>query len=170
MGLGLADESDGGTEFCVRGQDAVISVAMHTRGRYKASEPLEELKRREHEFGAAVWRRLGQAIDKPALGRGEGNDAAGGVEPFEREGWASTVSEQPFDARAVLALDVDGRVDAESTGALPREHAVGVGFVEHASAVEVPEHAALDDVLELVPVLGSEPDGLIEACLAVGRL
>ncbi len=83
-------------------------------------------------------------------------DDAGGVEPFERERWTSTVSEQPFDACWVLALDADGRVDAESTGALPREHAVGVGFVEQAVASEVPEHAALDDVLELVPVLESE--------------
>jgi len=52
---------------------------------------------------------------------------------------------------------VGGRVDAESTGALPREHTVGVGFVEQASPVEVPEHAALDDVLKLVPVLGMSP-------------
>jgi len=36
-----------------------------------------------------------------------------------------------------LALDADGRVDAEPTGALLGEHAVGVGFVEQAVASEV---------------------------------
>ena len=40
-------------------EDPVISVAMDARGRDEASEPLEELERREHEFGAAVGRRLG---------------------------------------------------------------------------------------------------------------
>ena len=47
---------------------------------------------------------------------------------------------------------------------------MGVGFVEQATGAEVPEHAALHDVLELVPVLGSEPGGLMEADLAVGRV
>ena len=40
-------------------EDPVISVAMDARGRDEASEPLEELERREHELGAAVGRRLG---------------------------------------------------------------------------------------------------------------
>ena len=57
---------------------------------------------------------------------------AGCVEPFEREGRPSTVAEQPFDAGSVLALDADGRIDAEPAGAAPREHAVGIGFVEQA--------------------------------------
>jgi hypothetical protein len=47
-------------------------------------------------------------------------------------------------------------VEAEPTGALPGEHAVGVGFVEQAVAAEVAEHASLENVLEFGPVLGSE--------------
>jgi len=37
----------------------VVAMAMDARGRYEASDPLEELNRREHEFGAAVGRGLG---------------------------------------------------------------------------------------------------------------
>ncbi len=54
--------------------------------RYKASEPLEELKRREQKLGVAVRRRHGQPTDELGLWRAEGHDAAGGMEPFEREG------------------------------------------------------------------------------------
>ena len=105
-------------------------------------------------------------------------DDAGGVEPFERERWTSTVSEQPFDACSVLALDADGRVDAESTGALPREHAVGVGFVEQALRAEVAEHTALDYVLEfagrrrrrrLRAIGGRHASGVVRGAVGRGR-
>jgi len=79
---------------------------------------------------------------------------AGCVEPFESEGRSGTVAEQPFDAGSVLALDADGRIDAEPAGAAPREHAVGIGFVEQAMRAEVAEHTSLDNVLDFVPVLG----------------
>jgi len=59
LGFGPADAGDGGAEFGVRGKDAVVAVAMDARGRYEASDPLEELNRREHELGAAVGRGLG---------------------------------------------------------------------------------------------------------------
>ncbi len=48
---------DGGTESGThlrrvpRRQDAVVSVAMDTRGRYEVNEPLDELKRTEQELG-----------------------------------------------------------------------------------------------------------------------
>ncbi len=48
--------------------------------------------------------------------------------------------------------------------------AAGVGFVEQAVAVEVAQHATLHDVLQFMPVLGSEPGGLMEADLSVGCL
>ena len=151
----------------------MVAVAMDSRGRYETSEPLEKLKRRQQELGAAVGRRLGQSIDEARIGRAERNDAAGGVEPFQSEGRSSTVAEQPFDAGSVLALDVDGRIDAEPTGALPRKHAVGIGFVEQAdppsvgARAEVAEDTALYDVLQFVPVLGNELGGLVEADLPV---
>ena len=88
---------------------------------------------------------------------------------MQSEGRSGTVAEQPFDACPVLALDADGRIDAEPTGPLPGEHAVSVGFVEQAVAMEVAEHTALDNVLEFVPVLGLKEGGLMEADLpAVG--
>ena len=96
----------------------MISMTVDARGWDEASDPLEELNRREQELGAAVGRRLGQPIDELGLGRAERDDAAGRVESFQREGRPSTVTEQPFDACSVLALDAHGRVDAEPTGAL----------------------------------------------------
>jgi hypothetical protein len=47
------------------------------------------------------------------------------MDSLQSEGWTSTVAEQPFDACSVLTLDADGCVDAEPTGALSGEHAVG---------------------------------------------
>ena len=79
FGYGPADARDGGTEFGVRRQDAVVAMAMDSRGRYETSEPLEKLNRREHEFGTAVGRGPGQPIDEPRLRRAEGDDTAGGV-------------------------------------------------------------------------------------------
>ncbi len=42
---------------------------------------------------------------------------------------------------------------------------MGVGFVEQAVRTEVAQHATLHDVLELMPVLGRESGGLMEAHL-----
>ena len=44
---------------------------------------------------------------------------------------------------------------------------MGVGFVEQAVRTEVAQHTTLHDVLELVPVLGRESGGLMEAHLTV---
>jgi hypothetical protein len=59
LDFGPADARDGGTEFGVRSQDAVVAVAVDTWGWYETSEPLEKLNRREHELGAAVGCGLG---------------------------------------------------------------------------------------------------------------
>jgi hypothetical protein len=128
-------------------------MAVDTWGWYETSEPLEKLKRREHEFGAAVRCRLGyptfggQPIDEPRLWRAERDDPGGGVESLQSKGRTSTVPEQPFDTCSVFTLDADGRVDTEPTGALPGKHAVGVGLVEESVATEVAQDTALDDVL-----------------------
>jgi hypothetical protein len=78
------------------------------------------------------------------------------VEALEGEGWPGAVTDQPLDACPVVALDANGGVDAEAAGALPGEHALGIGLVEKAAGAEVPEHAALNDTLEVEPV------GLVE--------
>ena len=99
LGVRPADACDGGTEFGVRSEDPVVPVAMDARGRYETSQPLKKLKRREPQLGAAVGThlrrvpRLGQPIDEPGLGRGERDDAAGGVQPLKSEGRTSTVAE-----------------------------------------------------------------------------
>ena len=148
----------------------MIPVAVESWGCDEASKPLEELNRRKQELGASVRRGLGQPIDELGLRRAEGDDAAGGVEPLQGEGWTSTVPEQPFDACSVLTLDADGGVDAEATGALPGEHAVGIGLLEQAVAIEVAEHTLLDDVLEFVPMLGLQEGGFMEPGRPIGGL
>jgi hypothetical protein len=44
----------------------------------------------------------------------------------------------------------------------------GVGFVEETAGAEVAEHAALNDALEVEPVLGLRPGGFMESGLTVG--
>jgi hypothetical protein len=78
------------------------------------------------------------------------------VKSFEGEGRPGTVAQEALNARTVVALDANGGVDAEAAGALPGEHALGIGLVEKAAGAEVPEHAALNDTLEVEPV------GLVE--------
>ena len=92
------------------------------------------------------------------------------MESLQGKGRTSAVAEQPFDSSMVVTLDADGGVDAESAGALPDEHAVGIGFVEQAVRAEVAEHATLDDALEVEPVVGLKEGGLIEMHLIIGGL
>ena len=82
LGCGLANARDGSTEFGVRSEHSVVPVAVEAWAWYEPSEPLEKLQRREPELGAAVRSWLRQSIDKPGLGRGERDDAAGGVQPL----------------------------------------------------------------------------------------
>lgn len=88
------------------------------------------------------------------------------MESLQREGRPGTVPDESFDSLSVIAQDADGSIDAEPTRSPPVEHAVGVGLVEEAAGAEVPEHAALDDALEFVPVVGLEMGGLMEAGIA----
>lgn len=79
-------------------------------------------------------------------------------------------ADESLDALPVIALDADGSIDAEATGSLPAEHAVSVGFIEEAAPPEVPQHAALNDVLEFLPVVGLKQGGLVKADLTVRTL
>ena len=76
------------------------------------------------------------------------------MKPLKSEGRPGTVSDESLDTLPVLTLEADRSVNAEPAGALPSEHAVRIGLVEEAAAPEVPEHAALDDALEVEPVVG----------------
>jgi hypothetical protein len=92
------------------------------------------------------------------------------VEALEGEGWPGAVTDQALDACTVVALDANGGVDAEAAGALPGEHALGIGLIEKAAHTEVPEHTALNDTLEAEPVMFVEQAGLVEAHSSVGDL
>jgi hypothetical protein len=48
------------------------------------------------------------------------------MEPLQRKGRPGAVADEPLDALPVIAQDMDGSIDAETTGSLPAEHAVGV--------------------------------------------
>jgi hypothetical protein len=90
------------------------------------------------------------------------------MEPLESEGRPGTVSDEPFDALPVITLDADRSVNAEPAGALPSEHAVRIGLVEETVGAEVPEDTALDDALEVEPVMGLKPGGFMEPGLTDG--
>jgi hypothetical protein len=47
---------------------------------------------------------------------------------------------------------------------------LGVGFIEEIAAPEVAKHAALDDALQVLPVVVRNQGGLMEADLTVGGL
>jgi len=85
------------------------------------------------------------------------------MEAFEREGRPGTVPDEPFQAAAVVALNVHRGVDAEPAGSLPGEHTNGVVFLEQAPGAEVAQNAALHEALEGEGVVGGEPGGLVEA-------
>jgi hypothetical protein len=122
---------------------------MDSRGRDELGESVEELERREQQLGAAVDVGLGVAVEEAGLGRRKGRGGVEGVQPFEREGWTGTVTDETFDARPVFALDAHGGVDAEPARALPGQHAGGVELVEESLATEVAEDASLDDRLHM---------------------
>lgn len=65
-----SDGYDGGPQLGVRGEGAVIAVAVHARGRDEASESLQKLERGEAKLGTTVLRRPGEPIDEAALARG----------------------------------------------------------------------------------------------------
>ena len=146
----------------------MVAVAVHAGRRDEPGDALQELEGREQDLGAAVGRGPWEAVEQSGLWRGEAGRAARGVKPFEGEGRPGTVAKQTLDARTVVALDVDGSVDAEAAGPLPGEHAVGIGLVEKAARAEVPEHATLDDTLEAEPMDFVEHGGLVEADRSVG--
>jgi hypothetical protein len=170
LSLGPTDGDDDGSGSSVRGKHAVVPMAVHAGRWDEPGEALQELEGGEHDLGAPIGRGFGEPIEEPCVGRGEGGRSAQGVKALEGEGWPGAVTDQAFDARTVLTLDANGSVDAEAAGALPGEHALGIGLVEKAARVEVPEHAALDDTREVEPVVFVEDGGLIEADSSVGGL
>jgi len=85
------------------------------------------------------------------------------MEALKGKRGSGTVAQEALDAGTVVARDADGGIDAEPAGALPGEHALGVGFVEKGVPTEVPEHAALNNALEVEPVACVEQCRLVEA-------
>jgi len=146
----------------------VIPIPVDAGGRNEGSQPFEKLKGREQDLGTTVWCRLGEPVQQPGLARAEGRDSVGRMEPLEGERRPGTVSDEPFHALTVITRDADGGIDAEPTGSLPSEHAVG--FVKEALGAEVAEHAALDDALEVEPVVGLKPGGFMKSDLTVRPL
>ena len=106
------------------------------------------------------------------------------MEALKGKRGSGTVAQEALDAGTVVARDADGGIDAEPggherlsksasgsppalrsspAGALPGEHALGVGFVEKGVPTEVPEHTALNNALEVEPVVCVEQCRLVEA-------
>ena len=68
-GLGPAEGDDRGAELGVRGQHAVVAVAVEARGRDEPGDSLEELYGREQEFGTALQVGPGEPVKEPGRPR-----------------------------------------------------------------------------------------------------
>ena len=162
VGPAFAQGDHLGPKLGVRGKHSVIAMAMDTWWRKQSRQPLEQLHGRQDEDAPPVGCRTGEPVDESGIRRSQRLVAAYGVEPVEREGWSGTVADEPLEAVAVVPLDADRGVDAESTRALPREHVGGGGLVEEIVTAEIPEAALLDRALELLPVPRFELGSLVE--------
>jgi hypothetical protein len=89
------------------------------------------------------------------------------MEAFEGKGRTCAVPHQPLDTVPVMTFDTNGGVDAEPSGALPCEHAVGVGIVKEALGSEVAKDAPLYDPLKIMPVGRCELAGRMESDVSV---
>ena len=145
----------------------MIAVTMDAWRVNEQGESLEELDGSERESGAAVRCGMGQTIDDAFATR---CTVPVSLEPFECEGRTHTVAREAFEPGTVPSRDVDRGIDAEPPGGLPREHVIGDVAFEQTLAVEVPERAVANRVLELVPVGGREMGGLVELDRALGIL
>ena len=145
----------------------MIAVAMDAWRVNEQGEPFEELERSERESRGTIRCGMGKTIDDALA---SGRTVAGSLDPFEGEWRTSTVAQKTFESCTVTGRDVNRRIDAEPAGGLPSEHVIGDVAFEQTVAVEVPEHAVANGLLELIPVGGREMGGLVELDRAQGIL
>jgi hypothetical protein len=86
---------------------------------------------RKGQRGAAVGLGFGQSIDHP-----HGVDPG---QPFQGEGRAGTVAQQPLQAGAVVPGNPHRRVEGKTT-VLPTEHVLGVRRLQQPAAGKPPQH------------------------------
>ncbi len=82
---------------------------------------------------------------------------------MQREGWAGTVPKQALEAGAIMGADAHRTVQAEATGAPPREHVLSVALGEQGSANVQLQDPTLYDRREGPCALGVESDRSLEA-------
>ena len=145
----------------------MIAVTVDAWRVNQQSESLEELQRSERESRGTVRCGMGETIDDALASR---RAVPCSLEPFEGEGRTGTVAQESFEPGTVMSRDVDRGIDAEPAGGLPGEHVIGDVAFEQTLAVEVPEHAVANGLLELIPVGGREMGGLVELDRALGIL
>ncbi len=71
-------------------------------------------------------------------------------------------ADQALEAGAVVGLDADGAVEAETTGAAPGPHVGGLVGFEETPAHEEPKHAVLNEGVEGAGGVGVESSGAVE--------
>jgi len=82
---------------------------------------------------------------------------------MQREGWGGTVPKQALEAGAIMGADAHRTVQAEATGAPPREHVLSVALGEQGSANVQLQDPTLYDRREGPCALGVESDRSLEA-------
>lgn len=107
-------------------QHPVVTMAMPARLSNQRRQTPNQFERREHQADAAAGTRLDALVDqvfgvdfRPAL---------------QREGRASSIPQQPFQARAVGAFDAHAGIDREAATVRPVRHRLGVFRLKHTAS------------------------------------
>lgn len=111
-----------GPEPGVGGQNPVVAVPVDAGRWNQSGERFEEFEGREGEEGAAVGRGTGRPVDHPTDAGviGPGSRIPLDAQAVEGEGGPGAVAQEPLPPGAVGAMDVDGGIETEPTGALRR--------------------------------------------------
>jgi len=111
-------------------------MPMSARRRNQRRQTLDQFERCEHQADAAAGTRLDALVDQVF-----------GVDftpTLQREGRASAIPQQPFQARAVGAFDAHAGVECEAATMRPVCHRLGVFRLKHTASGQRAQQTAAD--------------------------
>jgi hypothetical protein len=111
-GYGLwCQGGDCGTQGCIGGQHAEVTVAVLARRRHQCCDALDELQGREEELGTSVGTGLWQVVDQPV--------PIQLLDPLRGERRSGTITQQPLAPAPVIRFDAHGCIQGESAAVAP---------------------------------------------------